>query len=330
MLSPTCLNDIFEIENENEFEKLAIEIFNFQYEHTPVYRNFVELLGINPEKVTQIHQIPFLPIQFFKTHKVLSNFSKSEFYFESSGTTRQIIRSKHYIHSVELYRKSLLQGWKRFFSPPEELTFLAILPHYSQNPRSSLIFMVRELMNASPNKHHGFFLNDFKSLFNRIQTLELNKEPFVLFGVSYALLDFIQSVGRINLKHGLVLETGGMKGRKKEISKQELFEQLKKGFGTENIFSEYGMTELLSQSYSNENLTFQSPPWKKVIVRDLNDPLFIKTIGSGALNIIDLANVYSCSFIATDDLAQLTPEGFQIIGRKDHSDVRGCSLLVSE
>lgn len=321
------IDSIFKCTKNEEFNDLALKIFHFQYANNNVYKQYVDLIGVNVNAVKKIEQIPFLPISFFKTHKVLSvNLHQKT--FKSSGTT-QSIRSNHYVADLSVYEKSFLTAFEQFFGKTEELTILALLPSYQEQGDSSLIYMTDYLINKAKKPYSGYFLNEAKKLEETILTLEEKKEKYILFGVSYALLDFIENKN-YTLKYGTIIETGGMKGRRKELTKEELHSTLSKGFGTNNISSEYGMTELLSQGYSKENQVFYTPSWLKVLIRDTSDPF--KLIGhekTGLINVIDLANINSCSFIATDDLGKtFGNETFKILGRYDNSDVRGCNLLV--
>ncbi|MGV6829018.1 MAG: LuxE/PaaK family acyltransferase [Flavobacteriales bacterium] len=318
---------IFNIKSSKEFETLAIQIFNFQYKKVPVYTQFCDLLATNPKTVKQVKDIPFLPIQFFKTQKVLEKNGIAEKVFNSSGTTG-IQKSKHYVTNLNLYKNSFLTGFSYFFGNLSNYNILALLPSYLEQKNSSLVFMVDELIKKSNSHHSNFYLNNFDELIEKIQYLENNKKKTILFGVSYALLDLIEKQ-TFNLKNTLVLETGGMKGRRKEQIKSELHEHLKKGFGVNTIYSEYGMTELLSQAYSKGNGIFTCPSWMKILTRDTEDAFSYVNNTTGGINIIDLANLHSCSFIATQDLGKVAVNGsFEILGRFDNSDIRGCNLMV--
>tara|TARA_B100001113_G_scaffold89507_1_gene71587 strand:+ start:102 stop:1076 length:975 start_codon:yes stop_codon:yes gene_type:complete len=320
-------HQIFNISDDLDFKKHCLKIFNFQYNNNVVYREFCNLIYKNPEKINEVNEIPFLPISFFKTKKILST-NNYEKVFYSSGTSKKI-RSKHYISRIELYEKSFLTNFIHNYGKPEEYNIIGLLPNYLENSNSSLIYMVEKLIKFSKSNNSGFYMRDFDKLSEKLIKLEKKKEKTILIGVSYALLDLI-SYKKFKLKNTIVMETGGMKGQRKEMVKSELHEKLKIGFGVSKIHSEYGMTELLSQAYSKGEGIFESPPWMKVIIRDINDAQnlnFNKT--SGAINIIDLANINSCSFIATDDMGRYIDNSkFEVVGRIDNSDIRGCNLLI--
>lgn len=320
-------DSIFKCTKIEEFNDLALRIFQYQYTNNNVYKEYVDLIGVNVSSIKNYTQIPFLPISFFKSHQVTSSLT-SQKTFKSSGTT-QSTRSKHYVADLKIYEQSFVMAFEQFFGKTEELVILALLPSYQEQGDSSLIYMTDYLIKKSNNSTSGYFLNEPQKLTDTILKLEQQKQKYVLFGVSYALLDFIEAQN-FNLQFGTVIETGGMKGRRKELTKEELHETLAKGFGTQNISSEYGMTELLSQGYSKQNQLFQTPPWLKVLIRDTVDPFtLIGNDKTGLINVIDLANINSCSFIATDDLGKTFHDNtFKILGRYDNSDVRGCNLLV--
>ncbi len=320
--------EIFNINSDHDFEKLALDVFRFQFENNSVYRSFCDLLYKHPSDVKAITDIPFLPIQFFKTHQVLSTQKPVSKIFTSSGTTGSVT-SKHYITDLELYEESYLKGFKAFYGNIEDYVILALLPSYLERDGSSLIYMVNDLIAKSEHKESGFYLNNLNDLANTLKALEEKGQKTLLIGVSFALLDVIENF-QFQLKHTLVMETGGMKGRRKEMIRQELHQKLKYGFGVEAIHSEYGMTELLSQAYSKENGFFECPPWLKILTRDTEDPLTLQQPNkTGGINIIDLANFNSCAFIATQDLGKVAANGtFEIIGRFDTSDIRGCNLMV--
>ncbi len=324
--------NIFDIKTEEDFQTACLETFHYQYENVEVYRKFVEFLKINPQSIQQVFDIPFLPIEMFKNHLVLDKNSNAENYFQSSGTT-QINRSKHYIADFSLYEGSIYKSFEQFIGKPEDYIFLGLLPNYSENPHSSLIYMVDFLMKKSAKPENGYFLYNHQELFDLLQTLQDKK--VILFGVSFALLDFLDfcNASSQNLKTSNVLtviETGGMKGRKEEMTKDELLKIFKQGFKTDQIYSEYSMTELLSQAYSLGENVYKSPNWMKILIRNTEDPFsYVEEGRTGAINIIDLANRYSCAFIATQDLGKFENDTFQVLGRIDHSDIRGCSLLVS-
>ena len=320
-------NHIFNISSNKEFENLALETFQHQYLHVKVYQDFCKLLSINPESVKTINDIPFLPIQFFKSHQVLTEDSAFKTIFTSSGTTGSIT-SKHYVGDLDIYKKSFSIAFEQFFGSPENSTILALLPNYLERKGSSLIYMVDELIQQSKNTNSGFYLNDISSLIEKLEYLEKTNQKTILLGVSYALLDLIETK-QFHLKNTIVMETGGMKGRRKEMIKEELHDILKTGFGVSTIYSEYGMTELLSQAYSTGNGIFYCPPWMKILTRDPEDAQTLIYNKSGGINVIDLANINSCSFIATQDLGKVKEDGsFEILGRFDDSDIRGCNLMV--
>ena len=319
---------IFDIKNHSEFKKQCLDIYNFQYENNMVYQNYCNMICEDPTDVNEINKIPFLPISFFKTKKILStdNFEKV---FYSSGTTTNS-RSKHFISSLKLYQKSFINNFKLNYSDITQYTILALLPNYYDNKDSSLIYMIEKLIKLSKSIESGFFLNDYINLSKKLIELDAKKErKTILIGVPYALLDMID-FNQFQLNNTIIMETGGMKGRRKEMVRTELHEKLKRGFGVSKIHSEYGMTELLSQAYSKGDGIFKTPSWMKVIIRDINDAQNLDfNKKSGAINIIDLANYNSCSFIATDDMGKhVNDDEFELIGRVDNSDIRGCNLLV--
>jgi phenylacetate-coenzyme A ligase PaaK-like adenylate-forming protein len=319
---------IFNIQTEIDFEQLALKVFKFQFDNNAVYRSFCDLLYKHPSDVTYLKEIPFLPIQFFKTHKILSSQNKIENTFSSSGTTGSNT-SKHYVSDIAIYEKSFQKAFNQFYDNIEDYVVLALLPSYLEREGSSLIYMVDSFIKQSKHKESGFYLNNLSELNKTLLKLESEGKQTLLIGVSFALLDLADNY-RFNLKHTIVMETGGMKGRRKELVRSELHSILKQGFGVDNIHSEYGMTELLSQAYSKGNGVFECPNWMRVFTRDPEDALSIFDIEkTGGINVIDLANVNSCSFIATQDLGKINKDGtFEIVGRFDHSDIRGCNLMV--
>jgi phenylacetate-coenzyme A ligase PaaK-like adenylate-forming protein len=321
------INSIFKINSEEEFNKKALEIFRFQAKNNIIYKEFISLLSLNADNVKKVEEIPYLPISFFKSKKVLIHNSHQKI-FKSSGTTGQV-RSQHFVYSLQMYIDSFVNGINHFYSNFQDYTILALLPSYLEQGDSSLVYMVDYLINETKEKHSSFYLNNHEYLSNKIDELEQKNKKFILFGVSYALLDFKDKFPK-NLESGIVMETGGMKGRRKEVTKKELHQELKNGFGTEEIHSEYGMTELLSQAYSLKKGIYKCPPWMKVLLRNTTDPFQISSNPSkGLINIIDLANVYSCSFIATDDIGKIENKNeFLVLGRFDASEVRGCNLMV--
>lgn len=319
--------DLFEISSSEDFERVAMATFHYQYRQVKVYRDYCNFLKIIPGDINQLIQIPFLPIQFFKTHKVLADNKTEEVIFTSSGTSGTI-SSKHYVADSNLYRRSFMKGFQQVYGPIQDWTILALLPSYLEREGSSLIYMVDELIQRSGNADSGFYLNDLQGLTERLLRLESEGRKTLLIGVSYALLDLLENYS-LQLKHTTVMETGGMKGRRKELIKDALHELLKSGFNTPVIHSEYGMTELLSQAYAVASGIFKCPPWMKILTRDPEDPFTYLYEKTGGINVIDLANLYSCSFIATQDLGRLNSDGsFEIIGRFDQSDIRGCNLMV--
>lgn len=330
------MRNIFEIKTEEDFKEACLSIFNYQYENIDIYHQFVDYLNINPKKISKITEIPFLPIEMFKHHTILDRNRQTDTYFQSSGTTNIQTLSRHWIADFELYQQSILHCFQQFIGHPKDYIFLGLLPNYLERQNSSLIYMVDFLMNKSSQKENGYFLYNHPELLELLKNL--NNRKIILFGVSFALLDFIDfceanggfySAQNSNL---IIIETGGMKGRKEEMTKDELLKILRNGFLTDKIYSEYSMTELLSQAYSLGNNIYQSPNWLRIMIRNLEDPFsYVEKGKTGAVNIIDLANKYSCSFIATQDLGKsFDNHQFQILGRIDHSDIRGCSLLVTK
>ena len=319
---------IFNISTDNEFKDLALEIFKYQFENNAVYRSFCDLLFKHPADIKKIEDIPFLPIQFFKSHEVLSSRSPIQKTFTSSGTTGSI-KSKHHVTDLNIYENSFRKGFSYFYGNIEDYVVLALLPSYLERDGSSLIYMANDFIHMSKHPESGFYLNNISELASTIKILEARKQNVLLIGVSFALLDLVESFN-FNLKHTIIMETGGMKGRRKEMIRTELHAILKQGFGIKNIHSEYGMTELLSQAYSKGQGIFECPPWMRVLTRDTEDALCIQKNGkSGGINIIDLANINSCSFIASQDLGKVyNNNSFEIIGRFDNSDIRGCNLMV--
>ncbi|AYN69404.1 acyl transferase [Euzebyella marina] len=319
---------IFNIATTEEFESATMETFQFQYQNNEVYRLFCDYLEKSPNIISKIEDIPFLPISFFKTHPIISGIGQAETVFTSSGTTGSQT-SKHQVLDLNLYEESFLKGFELFYGDISDYCILALLPSYLERNGSSLIYMVDRLIKESKHEASGFYLKDLTSLVSNLSSLEKKSQKTLLIGVSFALLDLVEEYG-LSLEHTIVMETGGMKGRRKELIREELHEILTKGFGVRQIHSEYGMTELLSQAYSSGKGIFKTPPWMKILIRDTEDPLSYQTIGkTGGINVIDLANRDSCSFIATQDLGKLHSDGsFEILGRFDHSDVRGCNLMV--
>lgn len=321
-------NAIFNIKSTSDFNAMALDIFKFQFKNNRIYRSFCDLLYKHPSEVRTIEDIPFLPIQFFKSHRIVSSTLDSEIIFSSSGTTGSIT-SKHHVVDTNLYKKSYLKGFEYFYNNIENYAILALLPSYLEREDSSLIYMVDDLIQKSKHPKSGFYLNNLEALNKTILELENAQQKTLLIGVSFALLDLVESFN-FDLKHTTIMETGGMKGRRKELIREELHQILNQGFGTKHIHSEYGMTELLSQAYSKGNGVFKTPPWMQVLIRDTEDPLTVLPNGkTGGLNVIDLANINSCAFIATQDLGKLHQDNtFEVLGRFDNSDIRGCNLMV--
>lgn len=319
--------EIFDITNEETFKNVALKVFDFQYKNVPIYRNFCDFLKVKPSAIKTVEQIPFLPIQFFKSHKIITEGYFPKTVFSSSGTTGTTT-SKHFVANLNLYEKSFSEAFKREYGNPENLNILALLPSYLEREGSSLIYMVHSLIKSSKNEDSGFYLHETDKLIEKLEYLEKSGKTTLLIGVSYALLDLIE-MKQFQLENTIVMETGGMKGRRKEMIKEELHDILKSGFGVKKIHSEYGMTELLSQGYSKGNNKFSCPPWMKILTRDTEDALTYVEQKTGGINVVDLANLYSCSFIATQDLGKSYSDGtFEVLGRFDSSDIRGCNLMV--
>jgi phenylacetate-coenzyme A ligase PaaK-like adenylate-forming protein len=319
---------IFNIKNSQEFSSSALEVFKFQYRNNKVYHEFCDFLGIAASKVKRIEEIPFLPIEFFRTKQVLSTTKTASNVFSSSGTTGSKL-SKHYVHNISLYQQSFRTGFELFYGNVKEYCILALLPSYLEREGSSLVYMVNDLIQQSDHPESGFYLENRDVLTQKLIRLDGQGVKVLLIGVSFALLDMAEA-NTLQLKNTIIMETGGMKGRRKELIREELHNRIKSGFGVTTVHSEYGMTELLSQAYSKGNGIFYTPPWMKILVRDTEDPLSWNPEGrSGGINIIDLANFYSCSFLATQDLGKIKNDGgFEVLGRFDHADVRGCNLMV--
>lgn len=320
--------NIFNIQTEEDFLNVALETFRFQAKNNIIYKEFIRLLNIAVSDVKRLEQIPFLPIQFFKTHKIISTNASVKEIFYSSGTTGMQL-SKHFVTDINLYKTSYTKGFSSFYGAISNYTILALLPNYLERKGSSLVFMIDDLIKKTGKQESGFYLNNIDELAQKLRYLDQKGEKILLIGVSFALLDLIEK-HQFQLKNTIVMETGGMKGRRKEIIRQELHQLLKKGFGVRQIHSEYGMTELLSQAYSLGNGIFKTPKWMKIIIRDTEDALSILPENkTGGINIIDLANRNSCSFLATQDLGKkLENNTFEILGRFDNSDIRGCNLMV--
>lgn len=327
------INNIFNIKTDQEFRRMALDIFRYQAENNIVYKQYLQSLRISAEQIDQIEQIPFIPVEFFKSFEVITGSILDEHQsklYTSSGTTGQIT-SKHYVKDVSVYEKSFTKAFELFYGNISEYCILALLPSYLEREGSSLVYMADDLIKKSKHHESGFYLHNYDELILTLQNLQDKKQKTLLLGVTYALLDVVEQFplfrGGNNL---IVMETGGMKGKRKEMIREELHAVLCEGFGVNVIHSEYGMTELLSQAYSKGNGVFNCPPWMKILIRDTNDPFSYLHHGrTGGINVIDLANIHSCSFIATQDLGKTSPNNsFEVLGRFDNSDIRGCNLLV--
>lgn len=343
------INNIFSITAKN-FNKIAEEVYQFQYKHNKVYRKWCHLISVNDQStkvngINKVHKTQneellttnyqpftafhFLPVSFFKSHTITSTLFHPQQIFESSGTTNTV-NSKHLVKEVDIYMQSFTNAFQLFYGNITDYCIIGLLPSYLDREKntSSLVMMVDELIKRSNHVNSGFYLNEFDNLHRTLEHLESQQQKTLLIGVTFALLDFAET-HPVHLKHTIVMETGGMKGRRKELTRAEVHAIITKGLGVTKVHSEYGMTELLSQAYSNGDGRFTCPPWMKVMVRDAEDALNVKSFGKGVLNVIDLANLYSCSFIATDDVGVVYEDGsFEVWGRLDNSDIRGCSLLV--
>ncbi|WP_396183475.1 acyl transferase [Flavobacterium sp.] len=320
--------DIFSIGSQKEFEKITLKVFRHQYEHNQVYQDFCSLLKKDKTNVKSLEEIPFLPIQFFKSHAVLSTSNPIQETFTSSGTSG-MISSKHLVTDLSLYEQSFRKAFSQFYGNSEDYVILALLPSYLEREGSSLIYMVNDLIESSNHPESGFYLHNYDELVQQLIKIDSSGKDVLLIGVTYALLDVVEKQ-TFQLKNTIIMETGGMKGKRKEIIREELHEILGNGFGVSAIHSEYGMTELLSQAYSLGNGIFECPPWMQILIRDTEDALTYVDFGkTGGINVIDLANINSCSFIATQDLGKKYPNhSFEVLGRFDSSDIRGCNLMV--
>ena len=326
---PGIINKIFGISVQDDFVKTALEIFHYQAEANEVYRKFIDLLRIRRSDIDKPEKIPFLPASFFREHKIVTGKSDEVTVFESSGTSGSEV-SRHYVSDTSVYRESFLRTFTLFYGDPSDYLIAALLPSYTERENSSLVFMMNEIIRKSANPGSGFYAENIPDMLSNIKTARNKGEKIFLIGVSFALLDLAERYSP-DLEGAIVMETGGMKGRRKEITRNELHSTLQKGFNVKSIHSEYGMTELLSQAYSKGEGVFHTPPWMKVIIRDPQDPLSVisEPGRTGGINIIDLANVNSCSFIATDDMGKLHEDGsFEVLGRLDNSDIRGCNLMI--
>ncbi|MDM1402616.1 acyl transferase [Myroides marinus] len=320
--------EIIQIQTKKDFHKVAMKVFRFQYEHNPVYQQFCNLLNKTPEQVKTLTDVPFLPIEFFKSRDVLSSTDPIQITFTSSGTTG-MITSKHHVTDLAYYEYSFRSAFSHFYGDIEDYVVLALLPAYLEREGSSLIYMVEDLIKGSNQPESGFYLHNYEELAKMLVDLDKQGRNVLLIGVTYALLDMIE-MQKFNLSNTIIMETGGMKGRRKEMIREELHQVLCDGFGVSKIHSEYGMTELLSQGYSFGDGVFECPPWMDILTRDPEDALsYVEEGKTGGVNVIDLANINSCSFIATQDLGKKYNDGsFEILGRFDHSDIRGCNLMV--
>ena len=319
---------IFEIQCDEQFNDNCLSIFRYQYDHCQTYKQYVDYLHIDTKDISHYTQIPFLPIELFKSQEIITSGSVPQVTFSSSGTTG-MITSKHLVADAKLYESSFRKAFKQFYGDVRDIAVLALLPSYLERSGSSLIYMVDDLIKSSEQPESGYFLYNHADLFTALQRLKQKNTKTILFGVTYALLDFVETY-EIDFPELIIMETGGMKGKRKEMIREEVHDLLREGFNVPAIHSEYGMTELLSQGYSYGKGIFQHPNWMKILIRDTNDPLtLIENSRTGAINVIDLANIYSCSFIATQDLGKIYPDGsFEVLGRFDQSDIRGCNLLV--
>ena len=328
MVQAVNTSSIFSIKDTEEFEKLTLQVFLFQSEKCGVYAKFLKYLKVDPKSIKKVGDIPYLPVEFFKNHSITCSNLKPELIFTSSGTSGNV-QSKHFVNKKAIYERSFKTCFEKFYGDIKEYTILALLPSYLERDGSSLIYMVDDLIRCSEKAQSGYYLHNHSDLFNTLIKFQKSKSKTLLIGVTYALLDFAES-HTLEFPELIVMETGGMKGKRKELIRGELHEILCCGFGVPTIHSEYGMTELLSQAYSKGGGEFHCPPWMQVAIRDTNDPLTLLEIGKvGGINIIDLANIDSCSFIATQDLGKLTGNNyFEVLGRFDNSDIRGCNLLV--
>jgi phenylacetate-coenzyme A ligase PaaK-like adenylate-forming protein len=321
-------SNVFKIKTPSDFEGFALQIFQFQSIQNKVYRDYLNALKIDTSSIKTADEIPHLPIEFFKTHQIKSFEGTPEATFTSSGTTGES-SSRHHVKKLKLYEESFMRGFDLFYGNPSQYCILALLPSYMEREGSSLIYMTKKLIESTGHIHSGFYLNNLEELSRKLNNLEDEKQNTLLLGVSFALLDLAEKYPQ-QLHHTSIMETGGMKGRRRELTREELHGKLKAAFGVKNIHSEYGMTELLSQAYSKGEGIYFSPPWMKISIRDIYDPFSpVETGKTGGINITDLANIHSCSFIQTSDLGKLNPDGsFEVIGRMDSSDLRGCNLMV--
>lgn len=319
--------DSLNISSQLDFKNKAITLFNEQFNKNLIYNQYCKLLKIKPNQVNELKHIPFIPIQFFKTHKIVCNNDKITHLFKSSGTGES--KSINYVSDINLYVKSFSKCFENFYGPIKDYVFLGLLPSYLEQKNSSLVYMIDYFIKESKYNESEFYLNDYKKLNKVLIKLRKENKRIILFGVSYALLDFIEKYP-INIRNLIVIETGGMKGRRIELTREELHSRLSKGFNVENIHSEYGMTELFSQAYSKQKGIFKNPPWMKILIRDINNPFSVSNTGRGAINVIDLANINTCAFIASDDIGEIFDDfSFKINGRLSESEIRGCNLMFN-
>lgn len=320
--------DVFSIQNEDDFNRIALEVFKYQLENNKIYQRYVNNLSVDIAAIKHYTQIPFLPIQFFKTQDIKTLVSQPQITFTSSGTTGTI-NSRHHVYDLEWYERSFRNAFAQFYGNIEDIAILALLPSYLEREGSSLIYMVDDMIQSSKQPESNYFLYNHDDLYETILQLQAKGTKTLLIGVTYALLDFVEKY-KVDFPELIVMETGGMKGQRKEMIREELHQILCTGFAVPSIHSEYGMTELLSQGYSYGQGLFQTPDWMKILIRDTNDPLtLIQNSSTGAINVIDLANIHSCAFIATQDLGKIySDHSFEILGRFDNADIRGCNLLV--
>lgn len=314
--------------NADNFESLSVELFRHQAKHNKIYSNYLNALKVNPQEINSVTEIPFLPISFFKSHEVITGSWIPEQIFESSGTTGENV-SRHLVPDTNAYTENCLSIFKLLYGEPNQYHIMGLLPSYLDRNNSSLVLMVDMLIKKSRSEYSGFYLNEWDKLARQLREAYTTDRKVLLIGVSFGLLDFIEHC-QFDMPKLIVMETGGMKGRRKELIREELHNLMKKGFAVNNILSEYGMTELMSQAYAQLNGAFQTPPWMRVMIRDINDPLsYVQHGRSGGINIIDLANVHSCAFIETQDVGRILDDGtFEVLGRFDNSDIRGCNLMV--
>lgn len=320
---------IFTVTNQETFSEITLKIFNYQAQNNPVYREFINNLGKESSRIKRLEDIPFLPVEFFRTRKIISGDIPPEIVFESSSTTGST-PCYHYVGDLQIYETSFLSAFRLFYGEPTGYLIAALLPSYTERGNSSLVYMMNSLIKRSLNPQSGFYKNNTSDLISNLRKAAIEGQKKLLLGVSFALLDLAENASP-DLSGTIVMETGGMKGRRKEITREELHEILKLRLNVPAIHSEYGMTELLSQAYSKGEGVFYCPPWMKILLRDPQDPLSIinEPGRTGGINIIDLANINSCSFLATSDLGKLHDDGgFEVLGRFDNSDIRGCNLMT--